>query len=228
MAYSLFKNITELFFLAIVYVTQSNINKSLLHEISFDDDDKIFEGKISQFLENYDILIRKYDDTLLSNLGILHYGFISDSEKGEIIQYYGEGQNKNDAQVKRMKLIDFTKSSQINEFYIFRIKKEHLNNDFIIKTIILNREGERKYDILTNNCENLCLDILIKSEYRHLYQTQVEYLIKSMKIINDERLFKEKIKDNLEHFLKQLIPCKFDSLGNTMTVYKNKLEIFYI
>lgn len=204
------------------HITRMNCYKINLNNNSFTENNILTEYEPKDILNKYNWLIRKFEDPTILPLGIMHHAYIFDNENDiKIVEYGCETELKKDASIQMVELNDFLKDSLNNEFYIFKYDKEHQNDDENIKTITWNRIGENKYNFLTNTCEDLCANALIKKQYQNQYQNQIKYLLQYT-LFNKEKFYKEKTDIDLL-MLKKFIPCRYNKTTNKIIVYKNPL-----
>lgn len=206
------------------HITKLNFFKIQLNEYSFLDSNKLQEYEPKDILKKYNWLVRKFEDPTLIPLGIMHHAFITNMENDiEMVEYGCETELKKDAMVKKTSLSEFLKENLNNEFYIFEYDKDHQNENEISEEKCSKRLGEKKYNFLTNTCEDLCVDVLIKPEFRNRYRNQIIYLLNYPLFKNSEKFYHEKTKEDLD-VLKKFVPCKFNKETNKIEVYRNPLH----
>ncbi|ARF08322.1 lecithin retinol acyltransferase [Catovirus CTV1] len=202
-----------------------NFYRIQLNQTAFSEDYKDVEYNPSDFLEKYSWIIRKFEDPIIMDLGIMHHGYVwNNTDNIEIIEYGCETELKKDAIIQKTPLTNFLKSSQDYQFYVFKYHSDHKQEDEQIIEKTFKRMGEKKYSFLTNTCEDLCIDILIKRDYMNQYRNQILYMLDYPLFRNPEKFYKEKSDLDLE-ILKKFIPCKFDPQTNKILTYKNPLSV---
>jgi len=205
------------------HISRLNSVKIYLNQNSFKDNDIIDKYEPQYIFKRYKWIVRKFEDPSIMNLGIMHHGFvIGDIDNLKIMEYGCETELKIDAAVQIISINQFIKESLDNEFYIYEFDQDHLNDFNIIEENIRKRLGEKKYNFLSNTCEDLCVDILIKPDYHHQYQNQIRYLLDIPNFRNFNYFYKDKTNGDKE-ILKKFVPCKYDKNTGKIIVYKNPL-----
>lgn len=206
------------------HIGKLNSIKNYLHENSFKDNDKLGEYEIGDVLKKYQWIIRKFEDPTICSLGFMHHGYIHDiTDTVYIIEYGCETELKIDAEVKKVSLNQFLKEDLNYEFFLYQFDENHQNDFTTILEKSLSRIGEKKYNFLTNTCEDLCVDILIKPEFHTNYQNQIRYLLDFPNSKNFYCYYSSKIIKDTET-IKKFIPCRYNKDNNKIQVFKNPLE----
>lgn len=206
------------------HITKLNSVKLYLNQYSFAEENYIGEYDPQEIMPEYSWIVRKFEDPNIMSLGVMHHGYISENSGKliEIVEYGCETELKIDAAIKKTRFEYFLKESLDFEFYIYKIDKKHQNDINISESITQKRLGEKKYNFLTNTCEDLCIDVLIKPEHCKNYQNQIKYLLDVPNIKNYKYFYQEKTKQD-EEILKKFIPCRYDKENNKILVFKNPL-----
>lgn len=133
---------------------------------------------LNTVLKKYTWIARKFNHPKMEQYNLFHHAFVIDKIGEDIIliEYSGETDYKNKASIKQVSFNDFIKNSIGGQFFVHNIDVDHMNDEITISTLLEKRLGETKYNFINNNCENLCIDILIKEKFKNNYYTQSEYL----------------------------------------------------
>jgi hypothetical protein len=131
----------------------------------------ISEHKPEEILKKHTWIMRLLKGDL-KIFGLMHHGLVTQIGGAEIVNYDGEEANPTDAAVRKTDATKFIRDDQDNIFFTINVKDEHKKNEEEIDKLIEQKLGEKKYNIVTNNCEIFVRDILIKDEFKQLYQHQ--------------------------------------------------------
>ena len=188
---------------------------------------------VDTILKKYTWVARKFNHPNMRQYNLFHHAFVVDITEKEIIlvEYSGETDYKNKAEIKKILFDDFIKNSVDGHFFIHNIDADHINDDYTIQDLLKKRMGETKYNFVNNNCENLCIDILIKKEFKNHYYTQFEYLFDlpgyGLFFLPYFAFLAEKFYETRNNkdkkSLKKYVPCQYIFHENKVLIYDNAL-----
>lgn len=184
-------------------------------------------------LKKYTWIARKFNHPNMKKYNLFHHAFVVDKIGDDIIliEYSGETDYKNKAAIKRISFNDFIKNSTDGQFFVHNINTDHMNDENTICSLLEKRMGETRYNFLNNNCENLCIDILIKENFKNNYYTQSEYLFDLPGyglfflpyLESWANKFYEKKNNKDKQNLKNYTPCQYVFDEKKVLIYNNIL-----